>query len=145
MLQYVTILFRSATEYISFPFGYQNATSSLERFTSKEKQGWRLYFCQYISDQFILSLIASQQVFIAKMTSKSSKSFFMKTQLFLLVESLYLNANSGLISITIIVGSSYADKLKRGTKLLSSRRKKNKKWNLNTLKLINILKKLRLD
>ena len=123
MLQYVTILFRSATEYISFPFGYQNATSSLERFTSKEKQGWRLYFCQYIYDQFILSLIA-QQVFIAKMTSKSSKSFFMKTQLFLLVESPYLNANSGLISITIIVGSSYADKLKRGTKLLSSRRKK---------------------
>ena len=58
------------------------------------------------------------------MTSKSSESFFMKTQLFLLVESLYLNANSELLSTTIIVGSSYADKLKRGTKLLSSRRKK---------------------
>ena len=39
LLQYATILLRSATEYMSFPFGHQNATSSLERFTSKEKQG----------------------------------------------------------------------------------------------------------
>ena len=41
---------------------------------------------------------------------------FHENPAFLLVESLYLNANSGLIYITIIVGSSYADKLKREKK-----------------------------
>ena len=38
LIQYPTILLRSATEYISFLVGSQNATSSHGRFTSKKSK-----------------------------------------------------------------------------------------------------------